>query len=117
MNRNVKASGYTLIELIVTIAILTILTGMVLPLARVGIKREKERQLRSSLVEIRDAIDRYRGIAERGAIQLKVGSDGYPPDLETLVKGVEINGKKFRFLRQIPVDPMTKQLGAALHAR
>lgn len=55
------------------------------------------------------AIDRYKEIAERAAIQLKVGSDGYPPDLEILVKGVEINGKKFRFLREIPIDPMTRR--------
>ena len=104
-----KPYGCTLIELVVTVTILIIVTGMALPLARVGIKREKERQLRSRLVEMREAIDRYKDIAERGAIQLKVGSDGYPPDLETLVKGVEIKGKKFRFLREIPIDPMTRQ--------
>jgi general secretion pathway protein G len=104
-----RSFGFTILELIVATTILTILTGMALPLARVSIKREKERQLRSSLLEMRGAIDRYKDIAERGAIQLKVGSDGYPPDLETLAKGVEINGKKLRFLRKIPIDPMTRQ--------
>ena len=89
---------------------------MALPLARVSIKRDKERQLRSSLLEMRGAINRYKEIAERGAIQLKVGSDGYPPDLETLVKGVEINGKKFRFLREIPIDPMTRRADCGLRS-
>ena len=107
--RRDKSSGFALIELIVAATILIILSGMALPLARVSIKREKERQLRFSLLEMRGAIDRYKERAERGAIQLKVGSDGYPPDLETLVQGVEINGKKFRFLREIPIDPMTRR--------
>jgi general secretion pathway protein G len=104
-----KSSGFTLIELVIATAILVTLTGMAVPLARVGIKREKERQLRYSLSEMREAIDRYKDIADRGAFQIKVGSQGYPPDLEALVKGVEINGKKLRFLRQIPVDPTTGQ--------
>jgi general secretion pathway protein G len=82
---------------------------MAVPLARVGIKREKERRLRYSLSEMRDAIDRYKDIADRGAFQIKAGSQGYPPDLETLVKGVDIQGKKLRFLRQIPLDPTTGQ--------
>jgi len=56
---------------------------------------------------LRDAIDRYKDTADRGAIQIKVGSEGYPPDLETLVKGVDVGGKKIRFLRRIPTDPMT----------
>ena len=56
---------------------------------------------------MRDAIDRYKDAADRGAFQVKVDSQGYPPDLETLVKGVDTNGKKIRFLRRIPVDPMT----------
>jgi general secretion pathway protein G len=82
---------------------------MALPLAQVTIKREKEKQLRRALWEMRDAIDRYELAAERGAFQTKVDSQGYPPDLETLVKGVEAQGgKKMRFLRSIPIDPMTK---------
>ena len=59
------------------------------------------------LWELRDAIDRYKDAADRGAFQIKVGTEGYPPDLDTLVKGVDVGGKKVRFLRQIPVDPMT----------
>ena len=56
---------------------------------------------------MRDAIDRYKDAADRGGFQIKVGSEGYPPDLETLVKGVDVGGKKVRFLRHIPIDPMT----------
>jgi general secretion pathway protein G len=99
--------GFTLIELIVATAILVILTGLAVPMARVAIKRAKERELRHDLWELRDAIDRYKDGADRGAFQIKVGSEGFPPDLETLVKGVDVGGKKVRFLRKIPTDPMT----------
>jgi len=102
-----KTRGFTLIELIVATAILVILTGMALPLARVTIKREREHELRRDLWEVRDAIDRYKDSADRGAFQTKVGTEGYPPDLETLVNGLDVQGKKLRFLRKIPVDPMT----------
>ena len=101
------ASGVTLIELIVAVTILAILTGAAVPIVRVQIKREKERELRRDLWEMRDAIDRYKDLADRNAFQIKVGTEGYPPDLETLVKGVDSQGKKIRFLRRIPVDPMT----------
>jgi general secretion pathway protein G len=113
MNGECKASasrkmrGFTLIELIVATAILVILTGLAIPLARVSIKREKEHELRAALWQMRDAIDRYKDAADRGAFQTKVGSEGYPPDLDTLVKGVDVGGKKVRFLRKIPTDPMT----------
>ena len=100
--------GFTLLELIVAATILSILSLMALPLARVTIQREKEKQLRQALWEMRDAIDRYKDAADRGAFQTKVDSFGYPPDLDSLVKGVEIQGgKKIRFLRSIPTDPMT----------
>jgi general secretion pathway protein G len=99
--------GFTLIELIVATTILLILTGMAIPLARVTIKREKERELRHDLWEMRDAIDRYKDAADRGAFQIKVGSEGYPPDLDTLVNGVDVATKKLKFLRRIPIDPMT----------
>jgi len=102
-----RARGFTLIELIVATAILAILTGMALPLARLSIKREKEHELRYDLWQMRDAIDRYKDAADRNAMQTKVDSMGYPPDLETLVNGVNMGGKKVRFLRKIPVDPMT----------
>ena len=88
-------------------AILVILTGMALPLARISIKRAKEKELRYDLWQMRDAIDRYKDAADRGAFQTKVGTEGYPPDLDTLVNGVDVGGKKVRFLRKIPVDPMT----------
>jgi len=99
--------GFTLLELIIATIILIILTSMAVPLARVTIKREKERELRRDLWEMRDAIDRYKDAADRNAFQTKVGTQNYPPDLETLVKGEEVQGKKIRFLRKIPVDPMT----------
>ena len=99
--------GLTLIELIVAITILGILAGAAIPIARVRIKREREVELRRDLWEMRDAIDRYKDAADRGAFTIKLGSEGYPPDLDTLVKGVDVQGKKVRFLRRIPVDPMT----------
>ncbi len=99
--------GFTLLELIVATAILVVLSSMAVPLARLTIQREKERMLRTDLWEMRDAIDRYKDAADRGGFQIKVDSQGYPPDLETLVKGVDVQGKKVRFLRKIPVDPMT----------
>src|SRR5437879_3768972 len=99
--------GLTLIELIVAITIISILMGAALPIAKVSIRREKERELRRALWEMRDAVDRYKDAADRGAFQIKVGTEGYPPDLETLVDGVDVQGKKVRFLRRIPEDPMT----------
>jgi general secretion pathway protein G len=99
--------GLTLIELIAAITILAILVGGAIPVARVRIKRERERELRRDLWEMRDAIDRYKDAADKGAFQTKVGSENYPPDLETLVKGVDVQGKTMRFLRRIPIDPMT----------
>jgi general secretion pathway protein G len=105
MKRN--ARGLTLIELIVATTILLFLSGMAIPTARVTIKRERERQLRQALWAMRDGIDRYKDAADRGAFQNKAGSEGYPPDLDTLVRGVDVGGKKIKFLRRIPIDPMT----------
>lgn len=103
-----RANGMTLIELIVATAILLVLTSMALPMARVVVNREKEQRLRHALHEMRSAIDRYKDAADEGAFQVKVGTDGYPPDLETLVRGVEgTGGRRYRFLRRIPRDPMT----------
>jgi general secretion pathway protein G len=81
--------------------------GAAVPVVRLTVKRQKETELRRDLWEMRSAIDRYKEYADRNAFQTKVGSDGYPPDLDTLVKGVDVQGKKLRFLRRIPVDPMT----------
>jgi general secretion pathway protein G len=102
-----KMRGFTLVELIVATTILMVLTTLAIPLARVTIKRDKEHELRHDLWEMRDAIDRYKDAADRNAFQIKVGTEGYPPDLDTLVKGVDVQGKKLKFLRRIPVDPMT----------
>jgi general secretion pathway protein G len=101
--------GFTLLELIVTAAILSLLSLLAVPLAKVTIQREKEKQLRQALWEMRDAIDRYKDAADRGAFQTKVDSQHYPPDLETLTTAIDMaGGKKILFLRSIPMDPMTK---------
>ncbi len=110
MRQSRSDRGMSLVELIVAFTILLILTTAALPLARVKVKRERERELRYVLRQMRDAIDRYKDAADRGLIQVEVGSEGYPPDMETLVNGVDMVGqvdKKFKFLRRIPRDPMT----------
>ena len=111
-----RSRGFTLIELIIAITIISILVGAAVPIARVQIRRQKERDLRYALWQMRDAIDRYKDAADRGAFQIKVGTEGYPPDLETLVDGVDVQGKKVRFLRSIPIDPMTGKAEWNLHS-
>jgi general secretion pathway protein G len=108
-NMRVRSSqaGVTLVELIIVIAILSILAMAALPVARFEVKRRKERELRRDLWEMRAAIDRYKDAADKGGIQVKADSNGYPPDLQTLVDGVDIQDHKVRFLRAIPLDPMT----------
>jgi general secretion pathway protein G len=101
-------SGLTLIELIIVVAIVSILASAAVPIARFQVKRVKERELRRDLWEMRDAIDHYKDAADKGAFMTKVDSMNYPPDLETLVNGVDVQDKKVKFLRSIPVDPMTK---------
>ena len=103
----VHERGLTLVELIVTVAILSILASAAVPIARFQVKRQNERYLRYDLWMMRDAIDKYKDAADRNAFQVKLDSQGYPPDLETLVNGVDVQGKKVKFLRHIPVDPMT----------
>ena len=116
--RNRTERGLTLVELIVTVAILAILASAAVPIARFKAKRDNERELRRDLWEMRDAIDHYKDAADRGAFQTKVDSQNYPPDLETLVNGVDVQGKKVRFLRRIPDGPDDRQcrLGPALDA-
>jgi general secretion pathway protein G len=104
---NHPQSGLTLGELIICVAIVAILASAAIPIARFQVKRGKERELRRDLWEMREAIDRYKDAADKGAMQIKADSLGYPPDLETLVNGVDIQDKKVKFLRRIPVDPMT----------
>ena len=100
-------AGVTLVELIIVCAILSILAMAALPVVKFEVKRNKERELRADLWEMRAAIDAYKDAADKGAIQTKADSNNYPPDLQTLVDGVDIQTKKVRFLRKIPVDPMT----------
>ncbi len=106
----VTTRGFTLIELIAAITIMLLLTSIALPLARVQIQRQKEIELRRDLRDLRSAIDRYKDFADRGMIPTNADSFGYPPDLETLVKGVTLKGAasaKYKFLRKIPIDPFT----------
>jgi len=100
----------TLLELILACTVLLILSSAALPFARYAVIRRKEAELRRDLLDMREAIDRYKDAADRQKIRVPMGSDGYPPDLETLVKGVQLGtsgDKKIRFLRKIPIDPMT----------
>jgi len=101
-------AGVTLVELVVVVSIIAILATAAVPVTRWQVKRTKERELRAALWEMRSAIDHYKDAAERGAFQTKVDSFNYPPDLETLINGVDVKDKKVRFLRRIPIDPMTK---------
>jgi general secretion pathway protein G len=103
-----RQRGLTLLELIIVITILLVLMGAAVPVARLSVKRARETELRRDLWEMRTAIDRYKDAADKNAFSQKLGTEGYPPDLDTLVNGVEAQGgKKLRFLRRIPVDPMT----------
>ncbi|HWQ52919.1 MAG TPA: type II secretion system protein [Bryobacteraceae bacterium] len=111
MRRRNNQSGLTLVELIVAFTILFLLTSMAVPLARSKVRRERERELRYALREIRTAIDKYKDMADQGQLgQMKQGSENYPETLEQLVEGVKQTGqveKKIRFLRRIPKDPFT----------
>ncbi len=108
-------NGFTFIELLVVTTILLILASAVMPLARVTVQRQREMELHRALREIRTAIDKYKDAVDNGligSVDVKVGSEGYPPDLDTLVEGVSVandaSGRKLKFLRRVPVDPITK---------
>jgi general secretion pathway protein G len=99
-----------MVELAVVAAMIAILAAMAVPVARYSLRRQKELELRHQLRTMRDAIDRYKQLSDAGLIPIQLGGEGYPPDLETLVKGVNQVGKvdkKQKFLRRIPIDPMT----------
>ena len=102
-----REAGVTLMELIIVITILSILAMAAVPAVKFTVKRQKERELRRDLWTMRDAIDRYKDVADLGGIQTKADSNNYPPDLQTLVDGVDVKDKRMRFLRSIPLDPMT----------
>jgi general secretion pathway protein G len=110
--RNSAQAGMTLLELIIACTILLILSSMALPIAKFTVIREREKELRLDLREMRQAIDKYKDLADQQKIRVELGSEGYPPDMETLVKGVAVGGsgaagKNMRFLRRVPKDPMT----------
>lgn len=116
-------SGFTFIELLVVSTLLIILASAVLPMARVTMQRQREAELRRSLREMRAAIDRFKAAADAqqiGGTDLRAGSEGYPPDLETLVEGVSVvgdaSGRKLKFLRRVPIDPMTNSTEWGLRA-
>jgi len=108
-----RSRGVTYLELIATAAIVMILASAILPMGRVAVRRQRELELRRELRNLRRAVDQYKQAVDQGQIggtDVKLGSEGYPPDLETLVKGVNRVGaldRKLKFLRRIPVDPMT----------
>jgi len=111
---SVNARGFTFIELAIVTAILMILASTVLPMAQVTSQRQREAELRRSLREMRTAIDKFKDSVDQGLIpttELEPGSEGYPPDLDALVEGVaaanDATGRKLKFLRRVPIDPMT----------
>jgi len=115
--------GYTFIEVIVVTAILLILASAVMPLAQVTSQRQREAELHRSLRELRTAVDKFKDAVDTGQIaqsELEPGNEGYPPDLETLVEGInaanDASGRKLKYLRRIPIDPMTNSMDWGLRS-
>jgi len=118
-----QKKGFTLIEMLVTAAILAILAAAIMPLAKVAVKREKEIELCRNLRSLREAIDAYKNLADEKKIEVEEDTEGYPPDLETLIRGVELQEKAeksktkiIKFLRRIPKDPMTNSFDWGLRS-
>jgi general secretion pathway protein G len=108
--RRASAAGYTLAELVLVVAVIGILTALAFPTVRYARLQAKETELRAALGQLRGAIDEHKRWSDAGLIEIELGTDGYPAELEDLVEGLEVIGqidKKIRFLRRIPVDPMT----------
>ena len=110
-----KKNGYTFIELIIVSTMILVLAAAIMPLSKVTMQRTREAELRRALREMRTAIDKFKDAADQGQIgtlDLKAGAENYPPDLQTLVDGVaaanDATGRKLKFLRRVPVDPMTR---------
>lgn len=110
-----QGRGFSFVELLVVTSIILVLAGAAMPLARITIQRQREIELRRALRELRTAIDKYKDAVDQGQIggtDNQLGSEGYPPDLDTLVEGVtaagDASGRKLKFLRRVPVDPMTR---------
>ena len=123
VSRSGQADGYSFVELLIVTAILFILASAVVPLAQVASQRQRESELRAALRQVRTAIDKFKDAVDNGRIattELEPGSEGYPPDLETLVDGVPIqndqSGAKLKFLRRVPTDPMTNSMEWGLRA-
>lgn len=101
--------GFTLAELVMVVALVAILAAVALPTAKFTIKRQREAELRLALRQMRNAIDEHKRLADQGMIQVELGTEGYPKELEVLVEGVDVVGQtvKKKFLRRVPIDPMT----------
>jgi general secretion pathway protein G len=109
LSRRSGERGFTLAEMVMVVALVALLTTMAIPVAKFSVKRRKEEDLRLALRTMRNAIDEYKRLSDQGMIPVKVGSEGYPEDLDILVEGVDLVGQsvKRKFLRRVPVDPMT----------
>ena len=116
MGSAARGRGFTLIELVITLAILALLASVAVPVAQLAVQRSKEQELRRSLWQIRAAIDAYKRSYDEGRIARRLNATGYPPTLEALVEGVEDqrspDKRRIYFLRRLPRDPLSADAGA-----